>query len=93
MSGHNDSQKEAADSIRGNTVYMLRERWSETPFSFSKSRTEHDMETKLTSLDFSHRGAEDFAISWLQVLGNRPIYGSLNFRYTNRKRSCCINLI
>ena len=39
--------------------------------SFYNSPAEHDTETKLTSIDFSHRVAYDSKSSWLQTLGNQ----------------------
>ena len=57
----------------------------ETPSSFHNSRTKHNTETKLASIDFSRCGAEGCRSSWLQTLGNRLIHRSPYIRYTNRK--------
>ena len=48
-------------------------------------QTEHDMEMKLTSIDFSHQVAEGSRSSWPQTLGNQLIDGSPYIRYANCK--------
>lgn len=53
---------------------ILRVRSLETPLRFYNSQTEHDTETKLTSINFSCLGAEGLGSSWLRVLGNQLIY-------------------
>ena len=57
----------------------------ETHRSFYNLQTEHDMETTLTSIDFSRRVAEGSRSSWLQILGNQLIDRSPYISYTNRK--------
>ena len=57
----------------------------ETPLSYYNLRTEHNIKTKLTSINFSRRGTEGFRSSWLQVLGNQLIDRSPYIRYTNHK--------
>ena len=56
----------------------------ESPLSFYNSQTEHNMETKSASIDFSRRGAEGFRSSRLQVLGNQLIYRPPYIKQTNR---------
>ena len=46
---------------------------------------EHDIETRLTSIDFSRQGTKGFRRSWLQTLGNQLIDRSPYVRYTNCK--------
>ena len=42
----------------------------------------HDMEMKLTPINFSHQVAESSKSSWLQILGNQLINCSPYIRYT-----------
>ena len=62
----------------------------ETPLSFYNLQTERDMEARLTSIDFSRRGAEGSRSSWLQTLGNQLIDRSPYTGYTNRNVFGCI---
>ena len=64
-----------------------------TPSSFHNSQTEQDMETKLTSIDFSRRVTKESRSSRLQTLGNQLIDRSLYIRYTftNRKHYSLYN--
>ena len=48
-------------------------------------QTEHDMEMKLTSIDFSCRVAEDSRSSWLQILDKQLNDRSPYTRYTHHK--------
>ena len=56
----------------------------ETHQCFCNLQTERDVETKLTSVDFSRRVAEGSRSSLLQTLANQCIHHSLYIRYTNR---------
>ena len=40
---------------------------------FNNSQTEHDMEVRFTSIDFSRKGTEGFRSTWLQTLDNQLI--------------------
>ena len=48
------------------------------------------LEMKLTSIDYSHQGAEDSKSLWLQTLGNQLINCSSCTSYANRKVTDCI---
>ena len=52
---------------------------------FLNSQTEHDMEMKFVSIDFSSRVVEGSRSSWLQIQGNQLIDCSPYIGYTNRK--------
>ena len=47
--------------------------------AFCNSQTEHDMETKLTSIDYSRQVAEGCRNSWLETLDNQLL---VRFPYT-----------
>ena len=52
---------------------------------FLNSQTEHNMEMKRTSIDYSRWVMEDFESPYLQTLGSRLVDGSPYIRCTNRK--------
>ena len=74
-----------AKSSRTRKITILCVRSLETPSSFDNLRIGHDMETKFTSIDFSHRFAVGSRSSWLQTLSNQLIDHSPYTRYTNGK--------
>ena len=70
---HSESQMMKYWSSCLSTCCILWARSLETPSSFCNSRSKHDMEMKLTSINFSRRVLEGSRSLWLQTLGNRLI--------------------
>ena len=72
---------------------ILRPRSLETPLSFYNSRTEHDMETKLTSIDFSRRGAEGFRSHGCKFSVTKLSIVPHTLGILTANVTCCINLL
>ena len=66
-------QREQAYENESKKKAILRACSLDTPLKLYNSRPKHDLKTKFTPIDFSHRGADGSRSSWLQTLGNQFI--------------------